>query len=178
MRTLRNLAGIALLSLGLIGGVAAPAAHAASKPDCMGSACNGKNPSGTSCASDAKSVWKHQVTTYGEMYDDQIQYLVEIRYSPSCLASWTRITGDVKYGISDDLYEDAWIPAEIWTRVDPSLPIPATKPKGWSAEKKVSRKKKSHFQFWTPMATDTGIDQVSACYWESTGRHCSGYRHL
>ncbi|MFB6985672.1 DUF2690 domain-containing protein [Streptomyces sp. NPDC056304] len=63
--------------------VTAPAAHASATGSCYGSSCTGKEPNGTTCASDA--ITAKQVTSGGRT--------IQLRYSPSCRAAWGKITG-------------------------------------------------------------------------------------
>ncbi|MFB6958402.1 DUF2690 domain-containing protein [Streptomyces sp. NPDC056309] len=66
--------------------LAAPAATAAptgAQGTCYGSSCTGKEPNGTTCASDA--ITAKQITSQGRT--------IQLRYSPSCRAAWGRILG-------------------------------------------------------------------------------------
>lgn len=69
--------GVALALGGAL--AAAPAAHAAG---CHALSCNGVDPAAAGCAGDAYTV--ASVNTP--------QGLVELRYSPSCVANWARIS--------------------------------------------------------------------------------------
>lgn len=63
-------------------GSAAVRSHSATST-CTGSTCDGREPNGTTCAQDARTV--KSATRAGR--------LVELRYSPSCRAAWGRISG-------------------------------------------------------------------------------------
>jgi hypothetical protein len=64
--------------------VTAPSAAAAAF--CRGAECNGLDPDQTGCSSDAKTV--------RERYVSEFAIDIELRYSSSCNAVWTRITNN------------------------------------------------------------------------------------
>ncbi|MFN8074364.1 MAG: DUF2690 domain-containing protein [Kineosporiaceae bacterium] len=175
-RMARLRVGAGALMLAVVGAVGlAPQAHAAT---CYGSGCNGKAPVGTTCANDAVTLWSRNVS-YGEgVWENQLTYKAELRYSPSCGASWTRATGKINFTRSDGPTSYS-VRVEIWSRLDPSLPVSAPAPVGYAAERTISTASRTSFQFSSPMASDTTVDQVSACRSTYTSRRvCSGYMHL
>lgn len=90
-RTLTALLGAALLVAGLPVVTAAPAQAAS----CSRGTCTGKDPKATGCSSSG-------VTTLDEFTDGGFR--VELRYSRTCHAAWTRWTVASQLNISRDVY--------------------------------------------------------------------------
>ncbi|GES28352.1 DUF2690 domain-containing protein [Streptomyces angustmyceticus] len=88
MRTVVRLAAGAAASLlltlsGTVPGNAAPTvATATATAHCTGSGCAGRNPVGTGCDRQARTVRRSA----------EIGPLVELRYSAACRAAWVRVT--------------------------------------------------------------------------------------
>lgn len=64
-----------------------PAVSAASKPDCYGSSCEGKDPARTNCTQDATTIMRYGTRNVGGTYGD-----IELRYSRKCHANWNRFS--------------------------------------------------------------------------------------
>ncbi|MFN8074355.1 MAG: DUF2690 domain-containing protein [Kineosporiaceae bacterium] len=165
------------LAVLLAAAVLSPAAGAeAATPSCSGATCNGKSPVGKSCAKDAKTIWSDTLYLGEGSSEDIIVYKQELRYSASCRASWTRATGKVKR--LPEHTDEVWtVKIGIWTRIDPSLPV-VTVPKGWTAERDISTSKNATFQFSSPMASDTSVDQVNSYGQGYALDNWSGWVHL
>ena len=82
-RTMRQRIGATVAATVLVAGGLASVAPAANAASCYGSSCAGKNPSGTSCERDARTVGAMTVGGDG---------MLELRYSPSCKANWGRFS--------------------------------------------------------------------------------------
>ncbi|MGW5343941.1 DUF2690 domain-containing protein [Streptomyces sp. HUAS TT3] len=107
--TLATTLGLAASSLLL---ASSPASAATS---CYGSSCNGLDPANTVCQNDAKTV-----------YWDGWR-AIELRYSPSCRAAWTRQQGVggpdgepmtlIVENTAGQRYTTAWNGHTAWTRM-------------------------------------------------------------
>lgn len=73
-----SVAAIVAMTGGVVAVTSAPAAAAA----CYGAGCTGQNPEGR-CNGDAKTVGAMDVNREG---------IIELRWSPSCVANWGRFT--------------------------------------------------------------------------------------
>lgn len=79
---------LAVMMLGVpAGGVVAVTSTSAQAAACYGASCTGRNPQGTCNGSDAKTVGAMNVNLAG-----QNQGMLELRWSPSCVANWGRFT--------------------------------------------------------------------------------------
>jgi hypothetical protein len=77
----------AAIPLFLLGNI--PEAHAATS--CYGPQCTGKLAANTTCASDGEVV--EQATIYDVITGADIGY-IQLKYSPSCRATWARVIAD------------------------------------------------------------------------------------
>ncbi|MBD0694077.1 hypothetical protein BG452_02460 [Streptomyces sp. CBMA123] len=78
---------MAIAVTGLLLGAGASPAFAATS--CYANSCSGLNPATTTCANDARTI---QTSSFG----------VELRYSPSCRATWARRTSGMN-GVGDTI---------------------------------------------------------------------------
>lgn len=93
---MKHLAAVLLGTGALLAGglVVAPPASAA--PTCLGSSCNGRNPAGTTCANDARTVAEGSGPITA----------MELRYSPSCRAAWGRFRISAPSGSKIEIRND------------------------------------------------------------------------
>lgn len=73
-------AALAALAVGVPLATATPAAAAT----CFGSACAGADPQATGCYSDG------QIKDARDFHEDGLDLVIQLRYSPTCNAFWTR----------------------------------------------------------------------------------------
>lgn len=81
----RLLIGVLVALLAGLGTTLVAPAAANAAPACTSSGCNGRDPHTTGCDADATDLDSFVSNIDGYAY-------VELRYSPSCLAAWARLT--------------------------------------------------------------------------------------
>lgn len=102
-----SVAAIVAMTGGVVAVTAAPAAAAA----CYGASCTGQNPEGR-CNGDAKTV--------GAMDIDH-QGMLELRWSPSCVANWGRFTPYWRWEAGLQASGIAmWVRVTVWNPGAPS----------------------------------------------------------
>ena len=79
-----SLAAVVLSTVGIIAVGASPAAAAS----CSGSSCLHQDPSATGCTNGATTLTSFRYSDPWTSYDP----LIELRYSSTCKAAWTRVT--------------------------------------------------------------------------------------
>ncbi len=104
-RRLITVAGAAAAALATAFGASAPASAQPANADsvsatCSGASCAGKSPVSTGCSTGAQTLTS--IVVLGAPAAKE--FLVELRYSPACLASWTTVTDinqpDCLYSVS------------------------------------------------------------------------------
>jgi hypothetical protein len=90
----------------LLGALFVGATPAQAGGSCYGASCNGKNPTGTSCERDARTVMAMDVQGSG---------MLELRYSDSCKANWGRFSSYWAYDITNALAGTAISHAAVYT---------------------------------------------------------------
>lgn len=149
-------------------------APAQAAPTCWGATCNGRSPVGTTCANDARTLDSFNVVLgEGASYGDA-SWKVELRYSPSCAAAWTRATGKVS-GTHGAISFTVKIGA--WSRLNPALPVSST-PTHYQAERVIKYAGLPSFQFSTAMVNDNRNYQVRSCSSAWSSWPCTPYQHL
>lgn len=167
----------ALLIGAVLASTATVAAPAEAAPTCWGAGCSGRSPIGTTCADDARTVDSFTVTLDSPSSDteDYVSWKVELRYSPSCAASWSRATGKIHK--IPPLVTGQNIKLGIWSRLDPSIPV-TTDPTHYQVVRTIPTKGLPSFQFSTPMVNDNQNYQVRSCTWPYTRTGCTPWQHL
>lgn len=117
-----------------------------------GALCNGKGPVGTGCARDARTVQENSG------YDvDHGQWIIELRYSPSCRTAWAR--GSIAKPVAN--YPGVVGPQEV------EMLILNSNGKQYVA--RFSRTGSNGLKYnWTSMVNDRGISAI-ACIGVSDG---------
>jgi Protein of unknown function (DUF2690) len=77
---------------------AAQSANAATS--CYASTCTGQPAAGTTCVNDAKLIYQYDIyTSSGTVVGN-----IELKYSPSCRASWARVISNLSQGAAGFIY--------------------------------------------------------------------------
>ena len=158
----------------LTGVLSLASAGSASAATCDAASCAGRSPVGTTCANDARTLDSFNlVSGEGGSYGN-VKWKVELRYSPSCRASWARATGKWYFSAGALGFT---LQLGSWARLDPATPV-STSPIHYRAERYISSSGLPSFQFSAPMVPDTASYQVRACSSAYVGSPCTPYQHL